>query len=365
MSKTNNVARIAFILHSWLGITSGIFLLLLGLSGSALVFLKEIDHVFNPELVRAEPGPTVISLDSIYRNIGKDYPNLSGIAWLNPDAPPNEAYEFRLYQNDGRISTYDLGIINIDPYSGKILRAGDLKDINTGLMNWILQFHWSFQLGVPGLLLATVFGITVLFSIISGIIIYRRYVWKVLFFKVRIKWDNWRTIASSLHRIIGVWTLLVNLVIFFTGFWMNRFSLDPGYWKKQTISNPNNTLSLQPVDSMLHIVKKTMPELNIKNIYLPTQPGKSFRVRGTIDSQSPVFHTANSVAIDPVTGRVVSVERFADKSFWEKVEATFFPLHSGSYGGVFIKSVYVVLGLIPGFLSISGALLWWRRLKRR
>ncbi|WP_342331095.1 hypothetical protein [Pedobacter sp. FW305-3-2-15-E-R2A2] len=98
MRKINFTRVLIFSLHSWLGLISGIFLLLLGLSGSA-----------------GQPWP----LDTIYRSIGQQHPNLTGIAWLNPNATTEEAYEFRLYQNDGKISTYDLGMMSIDPYSGK------------------------------------------------------------------------------------------------------------------------------------------------------------------------------------------------------------------------------------------------------
>lgn len=362
MSKMNYISKLAFFLHSWLGLVSGIFLMLLGISGSALVFLKEIDHMINADLLQVLPDGKPLSLDTIYRKIGNDHPNLAGIAWLNPDAATDEAYEFRLYQNDGKISTYDLGMISINPYSGKVLREGNLKDLHPSIMYWILQFHWSFQLGIPGMLLATIFGISMLLSSITGLIIYRKYVWKVLLFKVKIKTNNWRTISSSLHRIVGVWALAFNVIIFFTGFWMNKFSLNAEYWKKQTVSSPANTLSLQSMDQMLITAKRSMPDLILKKVYLPTQPGKNFQASGTVKGQSAVFDV-NAVSIDPSTGVVITVERLTEKGIFDKVEATFFPLHVGNFGGFPIKLLYVIIGLLPGLLSITGALLWWRSRK--
>lgn len=365
MSKRKYLNKLAFAMHSWLGLISGIFLLLLGLSGSALVFLKEIDHTINADLLQVKPSGKVLPLDALYRKIGKDHPNLAGVAWLNPDAGPNEAYEFRLYQNDGKLSTYDLGMISINPYSGETLRIGNLKNLNPSIMYWILQFHWSFQLGIPGLLLATLFGITMLLSSLTGVIIYRKQIWKVLTFRTHLKWTNWRTKSSSLHRLVGVWALLFNVIIFFTGFWMNKFSLDTAYWKKQTISCPPNSLSKQSMDIMLGKAIKSMPELTVKNVYLPTQPEKNFKVSGTIKGQSTLFDNGNSVTIDPSTGEVISIARLAEKSGWEKVEATFFALHVGNFGSVPIKILYVIIGLLPGLLSITGALLWWRKVRKR
>lgn len=365
MKKVNSTTKIAFSVHSWLGLISGVFLLMLGLSGSALVFLKEIDHVLNADLLTVQPKEKRQSLDSIYRKIGFDHPNLAGIGWLNADAAPNDAYEFRLYQNDGKLTTYDLGMISINPYTGETLREGNLKDMNTGFLQWLIQFHWSFQLGIPGLLLATIFGITMLFSTITGFIIYRKYVWKVLIFQVGIKWDNWRTISSGLHRIVGVWAMVFNVVIFFTGFWMNKFSMDRSYWQKQIVSAPANTFAVQSIDEMLVTARKSMPDLIIQNVYLPTQPEKDFRISGPVKHQLALFYKGNTVSVDPSTGVIKSVERLSTRSLWEKIEATFFALHVGSFGGMAIKILYVIVGLSPGLLSITGALLWWRKVKRR
>jgi uncharacterized iron-regulated membrane protein len=361
MSKIKTISRLAFSLHSWLGLISGVFLLLLGLSGSALVFREEIDQHCNAKLLKVSPEKQVLSVDSIYRKIGHDHRNLAGIAWLNPNAAPNEAYEFRLYQNDGKISTYDLGMISIDPYTGQTLREGDLKSFSPGLIQWLFQFHWSFQLGLPGLLLATVFGMTMLFSTVTGILIYRKYIWKVLLFKVRIKTDNWRTITSGLHRIVGVWALVFNVVIFFTGFWMNKFSMDAAYWKSQTVAASLNTMSVQPIDKLLATAKANMPDLVITNIYLPTQPEKTFRARGKVKGQFAIFDGINAIAIDQFSGAVLSIDRLSEKSLSEQLEATFYPLHTGNYGGFSLKIFYVIIGLMPGLLSITGALLWWRK----
>lgn len=361
MSYLKKTTRIAFALHSWLGLLSGIFLLLLGLSGAALVFMKEIDAQINAERLQVDPVGPALPLNQVYRQITARHPNLAGIAWLNPDAPATRAWEFRLYQNDGKISTYDLGLISMNPYTGEVIREGRLRDLNPSLMHWILQFHWSFQLGIPGLFLATIFGITMLLSMITGLIIYRKFVWRVLLFRVPIKGRNWRTLSSSLHRVAGVWTLLFNVIIFFTGFWMNMFSMNPAYWKKQMTAAPVNTLIGRSMDELLSVAEEAMPGLMIRNIYLPTQAGKDFRISGMLHGEPELFHNGNSVSVDPVSGRVTTLQRFEDLGFWAKLESSFMPLHTGSFGNTAVKGFYVILGLLPGLMTITGALLFFRR----
>ncbi|PST82063.1 PepSY domain-containing protein [Pedobacter yulinensis] len=357
--------QLAFRLHSWLGLVSGVFLLLLGLSGSAIVFFKEMDKTIHARLLRVQPAAPALSLDSVYQVVRSRQPDLVGMAWLNPDAAPDEALDFRLYRNDGKLSTYDLGLITVDPYSGKVLRQGSLSRMKPSLLHWILQFHWSFQLGIPGLLLATVFGLTMVLSVLTGTVIYRKYFWKVLTFRSGIAWKNWRTVSSGLHRLIGVWSLAFNLVIFFTGFWMNRFSFDPEYWKSQVTVRPPALKGTAPADQMLAAAKKAFPELLVSKVYLPVATGKSFKISGTVPGQSALFYNGNSVTVDPVSGRVAVVERLAAQSFFRQTEATFFQLHAGHFGGTPVKVLYVLLGLTPGLLSVTGALLWWRRLRSR
>ncbi|WP_129713579.1 PepSY domain-containing protein [Pedobacter sp. SYP-B3415] len=365
MSALNQLRKKAFRLHSWLGLISGVFLLLLGLSGSMIVFMKEIDQSLHADLLRVKPAAEPLPLDVIYRKIVARRPAAAGIAWLNPDAGPDRAYEFRIYQNDGRLSTYDLGMMTIDPYTGKVLRDGELRNLRTGLMHWLVQFHWSFQMGIPGLLLATVFGLTMLLSTITGFVIYRRHVWKVLTFRAGIAWKNWRTIASGLHRVVGVWSLVFNLIIFFTGFWMNKFSFDPGYWNRQKVASPAAVASVSSIDSMLAKARQAFPDLVIKNVYLPTQPGKNFVAKGVVPAQEALFYNGNSVAIDPQTAGIVSIERLSEQGLATRAEATFFQLHAGHFGGTPVKILYVILGLTPGLLAITGALLWIRRRRRQ
>lgn len=361
--KKAPITRALFRLHSWLGLLTGIFLILLGLSGSVLVFRTELDSYFNRELLHVSPVTNAEKdqvLKRCYDIITSRYPNLDGIAWVNPDARPTDAYNFRIYFNDARLFTYDLGLISFNPYTGAILREGPSSQFTPSFIEWLFQFHFSFQLGIPGAALTAVFGITMLFSLITGAVAYRKMLWKVICFKVKINRKNWRTISSDLHRIVGVWTLLLNAVIFFTGFWMNLFAFKAKAWEtEQRATRPNMLMAASP-DGMLKQALSEMPDLQPTYVYLPTQPTRKFEVRGYTAAQLKVWGSSNSVKIDQLTGELVSASRFSDKPMGERIEATFFPLHVGNFGGIPIKVLYVLIGLTPGLLSVTGFLLWWR-----
>jgi uncharacterized iron-regulated membrane protein len=364
--KKGSFRRSLFKLHSWLGLVTGIFLIMLGLSGSVLVFRTELDNFFNQDLLRISTSENRVpdqALKRCYDNIISRYPDLDGIAWVNPDAGPGDAYNFRLYFNDARLLTYDLALISFNPYTGAILREGPSSQFTPSFIEWLFQFHFSFQLGIPGAALTAIFGITMLLSLLTGAIVYRKMLWKVLTFRVKINRKNWRTVSSDLHRMVGVWSLLLNAVIFFTGFWMNLFAFKAKTWQNEMVAaTPNKPISILP-DQMYRQALSAMPDLEPTYVYLPTQPARKFEVRGYTKGQWKVEGSGNSVRIDQYTGELVQISRLGDKPLGERVQATFFPLHVGNFGGVAVKILYVIVGLAPGQLAITGFLLWWRRVR--
>ena len=320
-----HIFRFIFSLHKWFGLISGVFLLFLGLSGSILVFKDELDPWLYKKSLLVVPKEKPISLDKIYHIITDKYPNLDGLAWANPSAPKNESYRFRLYLNDEKLWTYDLGTLNISQYTGEILRNSRSDSFAAGIIEWLFQFHFSFHLGMPGAALTAIFGITMIISIITGLIIYRKIIWKVLTFKVKIKTKNWRMLSSDLHRVIGVWSLFLNIIIFFTGFWMNLFAFEPKVWQKEKVNTQNNKLVTVSIDKMYAEGKQKMPELIPSYVYLPTQAGRKFSIRGQIKDQNPFFAGNNSIQFDPKTGRFISKSYWKDQTRAEKVEAMAFP----------------------------------------
>ncbi|MDZ7935571.1 MAG: PepSY domain-containing protein [Emticicia sp.] len=119
----NKFKRLLFSIHSWFGLITGIFMLLLGLSGSILIFKDDLDELIYRKSLIVKPEAKALPIDSLYKIITNKYKNLDGIAWINPMAEKDQSYHFRFYLNDARIESYDLGAMNINQYTGEILRS--------------------------------------------------------------------------------------------------------------------------------------------------------------------------------------------------------------------------------------------------
>ena len=54
-------------LHQWLGLTAGLFLVVLGLSGSVIAFEADIPHWLHPNLFYIRPEPHALSEQELIR----------------------------------------------------------------------------------------------------------------------------------------------------------------------------------------------------------------------------------------------------------------------------------------------------------
>ena len=70
--------------------------------------------------------------------------------------------------------------------------------------------------------------------------------------------------------------------------------------------------------------------------------------------------SGNHVYIEPSTGTVLAVSREADQPLAARIFGAFAPIHYGEFGGLPIKVLWSILGLIPSVLFATGLITWWR-----
>lgn len=364
MKRKNSFTKWAFNLHGWLGLMAGLFFLFYGITGSMLMFRGELDRYFNPELHHLTPHGMVLGADAIYRNLVRSHPNLKKI--VLHDFPVNafDSYEFMLFRNQQQITENYLYYISVNPYSGKILKEGSYADLQPSFFRWLYSLHYSLQLGMPGKLFSAVIGLVMLLSLITGIIIYRKHFWDALRFKAGLNFKNSRTAISSLHRIIGVWAMLFTALLFFSGFWLNREHFSPETWK---INPPaENILVKVNIDSLVAASRKLVKGFEPIAVNISTIPGIPVLVRGHMPSSGSLLYRgkASGFTFDQNTGKLMKTNIVEKQPFAAKFDVWMYQLHIGAFGGVVLKLFYVLLGLLPGFLSVTGALLWLKRRKK-
>jgi uncharacterized iron-regulated membrane protein len=72
----------------------------------------------------------------------------------------------------------------------------------------------------------------------------------------------------------------------------------------------------------------------------------------------------SSVTLDPVSGRVLCVERDEQASPAQRAMSLRYPIHIGVWGGQITRVLLAFLGTMPAILGVTGMLMWRGRLRR-
>ncbi|MES2005342.1 MAG: PepSY-associated TM helix domain-containing protein [Bacteroidota bacterium] len=352
---------IFFSIHSIAGLVSGLFILLMSLSGAALVLHEELDSLQYPAIIQ-EPGKPVLPVDSCYRSLQKNLPHAQvSSCYLAENT--GRPFIFSVYDSSFEKGTQTMQVF-MHPQTAEILwKRGGGKDGQHNFMAWLTVFHNSFHLKKTGEWLLGFFAVIFVISIITGIILYRKNIVPVLFFKRKL----FR--RANLHQLIGVYALLFNLMIGITGFWMQRYVFKKEFYAAEQpytpVIKPSGPLFFN-IDSSLKEVQKKHVSFTGYVIYFAPSKQRKTAVYGS-RSTNAFIHSkkfADAVFLDSAGGiaKTAFVTEIIPENRRDIINAQ---LHYGRFGGWGIKLLYVLFGLSGGILSITGFILWLRRNKTR
>lgn len=344
--------KIFFLWHHWCGLIAGIFLLIMSISGTTLVFTQEIEEAYERPWSAIENADGLFSYDASFFKVQEQYPG-----WEIRIAGEPSLYETVVYdlRKDGKMKK-----VFAHPVTGALLHITD--GIQGQLQRQLLTFHYTLFAGTTGKLIVFFVGILFLASLVTGIHIYRKSIIKVLLFKIAINRKNQKTLYSSLHRTIGVWSILFNLLIVVTGLFISG-NITLAALRKATHKTENAGPVRSSVDEMKSDINKKYPDFSIHFIRVPAN-SNVVQLMGKFENDPFYYGKYNSrFNYDGASGELLKSEKLKDQTLWKKWQGLTHPLHFGNYGGLPIKIIYCLLGLTPGLLSLTGFLLWLKRRK--
>ncbi|MCC4227472.1 MULTISPECIES: PepSY-associated TM helix domain-containing protein [Flavobacteriaceae] len=342
--------RVLLKYHSYFGIIAGTFLFVMGITGSVLVFTEDIDHLLFSKY-DVENNTTDLQLDKATAVVQEKFPD-----WDTRIIKfgKGKTILFNLRRPEARKYVF------VNPGTGNIIKV---INANTHFTKWILKLHYSLYSGIIGRFLVLFAGIAFFLSLLTGIILYRKMIVKTLLFRTKIKKSNKRTFYSALHRYVGVWAVLLNLVIAITGIFLAYKVVNSGLSESVEPSPPIVKTSLE---ASLIKLEKEYPNFRASYIRLPSSEKGNIIFNGTFKND-PFYLSKyyNKVSVDYKTGAVVSIYKINEADFITKFNSSILPLHFGQYGGWVSKVMYCIVGLSGPFLSISGYFIWLKRKKLR
>ncbi len=346
---------VLFLIHSWTGLLIGVFILVMSISGAALVFHEELDRLQYPAYT-IESGKQIIGLDSCFGSVKKYFPKAQ-ISQAVITTSIKNPYTFTIYDSSYQEGKKPLQLF-LHPQTAAIIgKRGN--DISGNFMSWLSAFHNSFHLKQKGEWLLGILSLLFLLSIITGIIQYRRKILPVLQFRKAIY------TRQHLHQIIGVYALLFNFMIAGTGFWMQRyvfkkdFYSDQGSYERIVKTTPPLYFSL---DSAFVALENKEPNFNEHVIYFAQRKSSVTAVYGSNSTNSFIHskNLADYIILDS-TGNIYKTGFVNEIPAENRRDIINAQIHYGKYGGLPIKILYCLFGLSGAILSITGFILWKKR----
>lgn len=376
--------KAVFFIHLWLGLLLGLYAVLVGITGSVLMFQAEIDRALNPRLHHVRPAGKRVPLEAALETVRRAYPGLeiSGV-WISPD--PAAPYEFRggkVEYTDWSVARRGVKQIYVHPYTGEILgsrpRFGEV-------FNFIFYLHRDLLLGINGSMLLRWAAIPFAVLLLSGLWLWwptLRNFGKQLRIRLAVQRDaSYRRLLHDLHNVAGIYPLAILLLPVTTaaiwGFWepaerlVYRLTGTPYGQAAPEPPAPRHAARPIPLEQALGIARSAYPAAEVLNV-TPTRGKQHLQVRMAFPDTAHFPPAHVTLHLDPADGRVVHVEDERERSRGATAMAWVHPLHIGTWGthfgpalDVMVRALYLLAGLAPLALFVTGVLKYVEKRKAR
>jgi uncharacterized iron-regulated membrane protein len=360
--------RISAWLHLWLGLISGIVVVIVSLTGAVLTFEQELRVWLQPYQSVAIQNRPVLPPSVLSKKVMDKYkfPSVAGV----------------FYQGEGRSAVVPyygdrkkFQVIYVNPYTAEILHYQILNDDFYRIM---IEGHYQLWLprniGKPIVAYSTlIFVIT----LITGLILWWPRKWTKTTAKASfyVKWKaKFKRVNYDLHNVLGFYSLLVALVLGLTGmvYGMKWFS-DTVYFvgsggEKQALmrSQSDTTLTEQhsiPEQDILYnrlIQQKTDIKRQWISVAYPFGKQGTWGIGvnpkpGTRYLEHFQYYEQHSLKPMPAQ------PSFENANGGDQLLRLNYDLHVGSIGGMWTKIIAFLVCVVSGSLPVTGFIIWIKK----
>jgi uncharacterized iron-regulated membrane protein len=344
--RTIKLRPLIFQIHSWIGLIVGILIAIIGLTGSGIVFMHELDHTLNPALMNVEALGKPQSIDLNIAPVIRSHPNLAVESIQLPKTNTDPVMVVMKTAQDERLETY------VNPYTSQILGERIWEKSIVGFMHTL---HYTLFAGKIGQIAVGVEGLLFLFVSLTGILLWTG--WQRLKNGFRIRWNSPKFLNFDLHNMFGVFSGLFLMLLAITGtlIVVVHLALTP-----PTLATPAKIQPIAQLASVLQAADRALPEGKISSVEFSSD-GETISLRKKLPDQKTGIFDLSMVEVDRATGKVISANKVIEPPPIFKVILTIVDLHYGTFGGLTTQILYVVIGLMPTMLIVTGFSLWQRR----
>ncbi|SFH43318.1 sulfite reductase flavoprotein subunit alpha [Pseudomonas sp. NFACC45] len=359
-----------FQLHWFFGISAGLVLAFMGITGAAVSFQDEILRALNPQVLMVPKQPEgVLPPAELVQQIEAASGKTVAMLWVETDsghaaraifaAPPGEKRGPMRYFN---------------PYNAQFM--GDV--LGQDLFALILRLHRVLALEDVGRQITGACTLILVFFCLSGLYLRWPRQWKSWRAWLTLDWaKKGRSFNWDLHSVAGTWCLAFYLLAALTGLtwsydWYNKgvtrlLSDSP---EEERLRNRGPAPSGPPPVADYRAMWSSIysaagPGLISYNVRMPPVAGQPATVFYLLKN-APHDRALNQLLLDPATGVISAHSRYSDRSLKAQLLTSVYALHIGSYFGLIGRILVTVAALTMPLFFITGWLLYLdRRRKQR
>jgi uncharacterized iron-regulated membrane protein len=356
-------------LHLWLGLSSGLIVFFLGITGCMLAFQREIELVTIPARFTRERDQPYLPPSVIKEAAEKALPgkHIHGIAYGQGGKSAMASF-----YNEDPAYYY---LVFVDPYTAKVLDARNMDD---DFFAFILEGHFYLwlppEVGQPIVASATLIFVVLM---ITGLVLWwprNRSATKQRF---KIKWNaRWRRVNYDLHNVLGFYMTWVAIFIAVTGLvWGFQWFSTSLYWvtsggktmKEFYLPPSDTTLASRAGEPAIDILWTRMsaqyPAAETIEVHVPESDTSSIEV--AVNPNEGTYWKTDYLYFDQYSLEEIPVDhpygRFAKTSVADKIMRMNYDVHVGAIGGLAGKIIAFIASLICASLPVTGVYVWWGR----
>lgn len=366
-----------FQLHWFFGITAGLILSIIGVTGALYSYDQQILKWFNQDsyVVQVADSPK-LTPDQIYQKLLTKDPELQINSITMMQAP--DASSIVNIKKEGERKGLDL---MINPYTGDTLPQVQGKEV----FQFILRLHRNLTLGPVGTQITGACALMLIYFVLSGI--YLRWPKKHtlkqwVFIKPKLKGRNF---IWDLHAVVGTWVIVFYLLFAVTGLYWSYDWWRDGMFKVMGVDRPQPMQMMQGKgshdgehqhkisnDDVTQALYKTWNGFSqsypngFSSLTLTIPKKNNNQVDLTFVDPSPQHERArNTATYDYATNKIDALKKYEDKKLNEKIMTSMLPVHRGSFFGPIWQFIAMLASLAMPLFFVTGILLYLKRRKQK
>lgn len=363
--------KVFFQIHWFLGITAGLILSLMGITGAIYSYDQQILKWINQESYVVEVVNTPkLTPAQLYQHFNQQQPEIE-INSITIAADPTASSTVNI-KKEGARRGYNM---MVNPYTAEILPEVKGREF----FQFIQRLHRNLTAGEYGAQITGASTLMLIFFVLSGL--YLRFPKKHslkqwLFIKPKLKGRNF---IWDLHAVVGTWVVAFYLLFACTGLYWSYDWWRAGMFKVMGVEQPQRhqqnhdheqpDLSDQQVNTILTqawagVNTNIGREYSSLTLHIPKIADQKVEV--TFIDPTPQHERARNQAIyNYQSHQFEKLDLYEDKKLNEKIMSSMLPVHRGSFFGSTYQFIAMLASLTMPLFFVTGWMLYLKRRKQK